>query len=184
MSFCPLSLKVASASSISERSEIPVEIITGLPVFATLSRRGILVISGEAILYAGTPSDSSKSTAVESKGLENDVKILVQKKMALQDENERLRDELNKDFMEGADTQMETDDLIDINKQLNEKIQELTQKVADIRKINKNENEKLQKELKEIKTKYESTNRDALKNEEKVRKNAEKLQKDKEKELE
>ena len=104
--------------------------------------------------------------------------------MALQDENERLRDELNKDFMEGADTQMETDDLIDINKQLNEKIQELTQKVADIRKINKNENEKLQKELKEIKTKYESTNRDALKNEEKVRKNAEKLQKDKEKELE
>jgi hypothetical protein len=32
--------------------------------------------------------------------------------------------------------------------------------------------------------KYESTNRDALKNEEKVRKNAEKLQKDKEKELE
>lgn len=42
------------------------------------------------------------------------------------DENERLRDELNKDFMEGADAQMDTDDLIDINKQLNEKIQELT----------------------------------------------------------
>ena len=62
----------------------------------------------------------------ESKGLENDVKILVQKKMALMDENERLRDELNKDFMEGADAQMDTDDLIDINKQLNEKIQELT----------------------------------------------------------
>jgi predicted oxidoreductase len=30
----------------------------------------------------------------ESKSLENDVKILIQKKMALQDENEKLREEL------------------------------------------------------------------------------------------
>ena len=31
----------------------------------------------------------------EAKSLENDVKILVQKKMALQDENDRMREELN-----------------------------------------------------------------------------------------
>lgn len=37
----------------------------------------------------------------ESKGLENDVKILVQKKMALSDENEKLRDELNRNLMSG-----------------------------------------------------------------------------------
>jgi hypothetical protein len=61
----------------------------------------------------------------ESKGLENDVKILVQKKMALQDENERLKDELNKNFMEGTDNQMESDELIMINNGLNDTIKQL-----------------------------------------------------------
>lgn len=55
----------------------------------------------------------------ESKGLENDVKILVQKKMALQDENEKLRDELNRNLMNGDQAGDETNELIMINSGLN-----------------------------------------------------------------
>jgi hypothetical protein len=39
----------------------------------------------------------------ESKGYENDIKILVQKKMALEDENASLKDELQRAFLEGTD---------------------------------------------------------------------------------
>jgi hypothetical protein len=45
--------------------------------------------------------------------------------MALQDENERLKDELNKNFMEGTDNNMESDELIMINNGLNETIKKL-----------------------------------------------------------
>ncbi|MNW68174.1 hypothetical protein D3C74_468830 [compost metagenome] len=48
---------------------IPVEIIIGFPVLATLRIRGISVFSKLAILYAGTSNDSRKSTAVLSKGV-------------------------------------------------------------------------------------------------------------------
>jgi hypothetical protein len=54
----------------------------------------------------------------ESKGYENDIKILVQKKMALEDENASLKDELQRAFLEGTDNQNDSEDLILINKGL------------------------------------------------------------------
>ena len=45
----------------------PVEIIIGLPVFATFSNSGISVISGDAILYIGQFFFSKKSTVSRSK---------------------------------------------------------------------------------------------------------------------
>lgn len=67
----------------------------------------------------------------ESKGLENDVKLLIQKKMALQEENEKLRDELSKNLLEGTDkpegaNRSEIDELMMINSQLSEQIKSLT----------------------------------------------------------
>ena len=67
----PLLRNVETASSISANSAIPVERITGLPVAATYFKRGISVISGEAILYTGVFKDSSKSTEDSSNGEEN-----------------------------------------------------------------------------------------------------------------
>jgi hypothetical protein len=54
----------------------------------------------------------------ESKGYENDIKILVQKKMALEDENASLKEELQRAFLEGTDNQNDSEDLILINKGL------------------------------------------------------------------
>ncbi|MNX53249.1 hypothetical protein D3C86_839410 [compost metagenome] len=48
---------------------MPVEMIMGLPVAATLRISGRSAFSKEAILYSGTSSDSRKSTAVASKGV-------------------------------------------------------------------------------------------------------------------
>ena len=47
---------------------MPVEMIIGLPVRATLRISGRSVFSKEAILKAGTSRESRKSTAVSSKG--------------------------------------------------------------------------------------------------------------------
>ena len=65
----------------------------------------------------------------EAKGLENDVKLLIQKKMALSNENEKLREELNKNLIEGADAEegqggskSEVEELMQINNMLNEQI--------------------------------------------------------------
>ena len=55
----------------------------------------------------------------ESKGLENDVKILVQKKMALQDENDRMREELNSQFINGEENEDDSKELVMINNGLN-----------------------------------------------------------------
>ena len=63
----------------------------------------------------------------ESKGLENDLKILIQKKKALQDENERLRDELTKKFLDEQQAEQEDgqQDLILINNGLNAELKKL-----------------------------------------------------------
>lgn len=82
--------------------------------------------------------------------------------MALMDENERLKDELNKNFMEGNDNQMESDELIMINNGLNDTIKQLQKQLTDERKIRKAETAKLMAEIKEMKQKYESTNREAM----------------------
>ena len=78
------------------------------------------------------------------------------------DENERLKDELNKNFMEGNDNQMESDELIMINNGLNDTIKQLQKQLTDERKIRKAETAKLMAEIKEMKQKYESTNREAM----------------------
>ncbi len=49
---------------------MPVDSIAGFPVAATFRKRALSTSSNEAILYAGTPIFSRKSTAVSSKGLE------------------------------------------------------------------------------------------------------------------
>jgi len=59
---------------MSSSSAIPVLMITGLPVFATYSMSGMSVISGDAILWAGTLSFSRKSTALKSKGEEKNIR--------------------------------------------------------------------------------------------------------------
>lgn len=61
----------------------------------------------------------------ESKGLENDVKILVQKKIALQDENDRMKEELNRNYMQGTDNKDEQNELVMINNGLNTQIKQL-----------------------------------------------------------
>jgi len=71
----------------------------------------------------------------ESKGLENDVKILVQKKMALQEENDRLREELDKNFLEGTDDRAESEELVLINNGLNDQIKTLQTQLASERKV-------------------------------------------------
>lgn len=71
----------------------------------------------------------------ESKGLENDVKILVQKKMALQEENDRLREELDKNFLEGTDDHAESEELVLINNGLNDQIKTLQTQLASERKV-------------------------------------------------
>ena len=80
----------------------------------------------------------------ESKGLENDVKLLIQKKMALQEENEKLREELNKNLLEGAvgdaaPSKSEVEELMLINSTLNEQIKALSDKLTTERKKYQNE---------------------------------------------
>ena len=64
----PASRAVRTVSSICASVAMPVEMIIGLPVRATLRISGRSVFSNEAILKAGTPSESRKSTAVSSNG--------------------------------------------------------------------------------------------------------------------
>jgi len=54
--------------------------IMGLPVAATRRINGKSMASNEAILYAGVPSPSSRSTAVKSNGVE---KIVISTSRAL-----------------------------------------------------------------------------------------------------
>lgn len=63
------------------------------------------------------------------------MKILVQKKMALADENEKLREELNRNLMHGDQAGEETNELIMINSGLNAQIKKLQQQIQDERKI-------------------------------------------------
>ena len=88
----------------------------------------------------------------ESKGLENDVKLLVQKKRALKEENIKLREELNKNMIDGSDeagrpanSKSEIEELVLINRQLNDHIKALTKKYTDESKNLKNEVDKLKK---------------------------------------
>ena len=63
----------------------------------------------------------------ESKGLENDLKIIIQKKRALQDENERLREELTSKFLDEQQAEQDDgqQDLILINNGLNAELKKL-----------------------------------------------------------
>ena len=70
----PTFKQVSTASSISSKEAMPVEIIIGFPFDATYYINGISVISKDAILYAGTSISSRKSTDVLSKGEENTIK--------------------------------------------------------------------------------------------------------------
>jgi hypothetical protein len=56
------------AAPISSSLAMPVEIMTGFPELATRLINGRSTASKEAILNAGAPRLSSKSTAVLSKG--------------------------------------------------------------------------------------------------------------------
>lgn len=96
----------------------------------------------------------------ELKGLENDVKIYMQKKTALQDENDRLRDELNQQIMQGAGEMEEQNDLVLINKGLSQEIEELQRKVKDATKTKQEDVKRLKNEASELKERIENQNRD------------------------
>lgn len=98
----------------------------------------------------------------ESKGLENDVKILVQKKIALQDENDRLREELNQMLLSGSDNKDESNDLLIINKALKNTIADLQKQIENEVKIRKIELSKAKQEVMEVKKTFEETNKAAL----------------------
>lgn len=55
--------------------------------------------------------------------------------MALADENEKLREELNRNLMHGDQAGEETNELIMINSGLNAQIKKLQQQLQDERKI-------------------------------------------------
>ena len=84
----PAFFAVSTASRISSSLAMPVEIIIGLPVLATYSIRGKSMASNEAILYAGAPSSSKKSTAVKSNG---ELKIVIPSSLALCSKRHRRR---------------------------------------------------------------------------------------------
>ena len=86
----------------------------------------------------------------ESKGYENDIKILMQKNMALDDENERLKTELQQMFMEGTDNANDSDDLLMINKGLTDQVKVYQQQITDMKARNKKMVDKLQSEVKKL----------------------------------
>ena len=98
----------------------------------------------------------------ESKGLENDVKILMQKKMALENDKAKLQEELNRGFLNQNETQGDSEELIMINNGLKDQVKQLAKQVADERKIRQQEVARYKKELTEYKNKYESTTKEAL----------------------
>ena len=71
----------------------------------------------------------------ESKGLENDVKILMQKKMALENDKAKLQEELNRGFLNSNETQGDSEELVMINNGLKDQVKQLAKQVADERKI-------------------------------------------------
>ena len=64
----PWARAVSTAWAISATEAMPVEMIIGLPVWATRRISGKSMHSKDAILYAGTSRVSKKSTAVASNG--------------------------------------------------------------------------------------------------------------------
>lgn len=54
----------------------------------------------------------------DSKAIENDIKLLVGKKISLEDENQRLRKQLESNFMNANEKQFESNDLALENKTL------------------------------------------------------------------
>ena len=84
----------------------------------------------------------------------------MQKKAALQDDNDRLRDELNQQIMQGAGEMEEQNDLVLINKGLSQEIEELTRKLKDALKTKQDDVKRLKNEASELKERIENTNRD------------------------
>ena len=58
----------------------------------------------------------------ESKAVENDIKILVGKKISLEEENQRLRKQIDAKFMSQHEKQLEQTDLVLENKTLNDQV--------------------------------------------------------------
>ena len=67
----PACRAASTASSISSTVAMPVDMISGLPVFAIFWMSAMSTNSKEASLCAGTSIFSRKSTALSSKGVEN-----------------------------------------------------------------------------------------------------------------
>ena len=67
----------------------------------------------------------------ESKAVENDVKILVGKKIAIEEENARLRKQLDSKFLAQHEKQLEQTDLVLENKTLNDQVRSLQKQNQD-----------------------------------------------------
>ncbi len=67
----------------------------------------------------------------ECKAVENDIKILVGKKISLEEENQRLRKQLDAKFMSQHEKQLEQTDLVLENKTLNDQLRILQKQLQD-----------------------------------------------------
>jgi len=67
----------------------------------------------------------------ECKAVENDIKILVGKKISLEEENQRLRKQLDAKFMSQHEKQLEQTDLVLENKTLNDQLRILQKQIQD-----------------------------------------------------
>ena len=67
----------------------------------------------------------------DSKAVENDIKILVGKKIAIEEENNRLRKQLDSKFLSQHEKQLEQTDLVLENKTLNDQVRSLQKQVQE-----------------------------------------------------
>jgi hypothetical protein len=82
--------------------------------------------------------------------------------MALQDENDRMREELNSQFLNGEDNEDDAKELVMINNGLNIQIKQLKQQIEDERKIRQHEVQRLKDEKQKTVNKYKADNREIL----------------------
>lgn len=82
--------------------------------------------------------------------------------MALQDENDRMREELNSQFLNGEENEDDAKELVMINNGLNIQIKQLKQQIEDERKIRQHEVQRLKDQNLETVKKYRADNREIL----------------------
>lgn len=107
----------------------------------------------------------------DSKSMENDIKILVGKKIAVEEENTRLRKQLDSKFLSQHEKQLEQTDLVLENKTLNDQVRVLQKQMQDrhaeaiaIKKRADSDKVTLLAEIELVKKELETTRKDLVSN--------------------